>query len=487
MNQPRRAIIDIGSNSIRLVVFGGPPRAPALLFNEKLMAGLGRGVVAGGRLDPANVAMALTGLARFAALIALMQPIDVRVVATAAVREAADGAAFMAAVRDLGLEPELLSGDAEAIAAGYGVICAMPAAEGLVADMGGGSLELVRVGAGIVHERVSLPLGAMRVAAIRAGGTGRLRKALRAALEPLEWVRRCAGQPLYLVGGSWRTLARVHMHLQSWPLPVLGNYSIPTDEARALKPQVRELGTAKMLEIPGVGPSRVLQLDDAAALLAALASEVAPGTVIVSAFGLREGLLYQDLPEAERARDPLIEGVQHIVGGQTQVPGYAEALLTWSDGAFPGEATAERRLRHAACLIAGTGWASNPDFRVIDAEDMALHGSWIGLDAADRAVMAMALHVGLGGDPLAPPAMLARLASPERLDRARAWGFALRLAQRLGGGSPAALARLPLRRDGRDGLVLAIPPGFAALADERVERRLARLALALGCTGTIES
>jgi exopolyphosphatase/guanosine-5'-triphosphate,3'-diphosphate pyrophosphatase len=363
----------------------------------------------------------------------------------------------------------------------------MPQAEGLVADMGGGSLELVRIGQGTVHERVSLPLGAMRVASIRAGGTGRLRKALRGALEPLEWARQCAGQPLYLVGGSWRTLARVHMHLTGWPLPVLGNYVIPAEEARTLKLQVRELGTARMLEIGGVSQSRVLQLDDAAALLAALAGEIAPGSVVVSTFGLREGLLYQDLAEAERARDPLIEGVQHIVGGQTQVPGYAEALLGWSDGAFPDEPEAERRLRHAACLIAGTGWASNPDFRVIEAEEMALHGSWIGLDAADRAVMAMALHVGLGGDPLAPPAILTRLAPPARLDRARAWGFALRLAQRLGGGSPRALARLPLRREADGGLVLAIPPQFAALADARVERRLARLALALGTTGTIES
>jgi exopolyphosphatase/guanosine-5'-triphosphate,3'-diphosphate pyrophosphatase len=353
--------------------------------------------------------------------------------------------------------------------------------------MGGGSLELVRVGEGQVHERISLPFGAMRVASIRAEGTGRLRKALRGALAGQDWVRQCAGQPLYLVGGSWRTLARVHMQLHDWPLPVLGSYAFAPEEARNLKLQVRELGTARMLTIPGVSNARVLQLDDAAALLAALAGEVAPSEVVVSVFGLREGLLYQDLPPAERARDPLIEGVQHIVGGQTQVPGYAEALLAWSDGAFPHEPAAERRLRHAACLIAGTGWASNPDFRVIEGEDMALHGNWIGLDAADRAVMAMALHVGLGGDPEAPPPLLVRLAPPERLARARAWGFAIRLAQRLGGGSPAALARLPLQLDASAGLVLTIPQPFRALADSRLERRLARLALALGQAGTIES
>lgn len=483
---PRQAIIDIGSNSIRLVVFGGPPRAPALLFNEKLMAGLGRGVIAGGRLDPENVAQALTGLARFSALLRLMRPIGLRVVATAAVREAADGEQFLKAVRKLGLPVQLLSGDEEAVAAGFGVISALPDADGLVADMGGGSLELVRVSGGEVHERVSLPLGAMRVASIRAGGPGRLRKTLRTMLEPLDWARQCASKPLYIVGGSWRTLARVHMHLNGWPLPVLGNYTMPADDARELKVRVREIGSASLLTISGVSRARVLQLDDAAALLAALAAEARPDRIVISAFGLREGLLYQQLDAEQRKPDPLIEGVLHTVAGQQQVPGYAEALLEWSDGAFPGEAPAERRLRHAACLIVGTGWASNPDFRAIEGEDMALHGSWIGVDAADRAMMAMALHVGLGGNPDSPPSILARLADPSQLAKAQSWGLAIRLAQRMGGGSPQALRQLSLRREGSDELVLKVPPQFAAIADPGVERRLARLALSLGCHGTIE-
>ena len=231
---PRRAIVDIGSNSIRLVVYGGSQRAPSVLFNEKLLAGLGRGVVTNGRLDPDSVAGALAGLARFAALLRLMKPVTVRVVATAAVREASDGAQFLAAVRQLGLPAELLSGDDEAEAAGLGVIAAHPQARGLVADMGGGSLELVRVADGAVHQRVSLMLGAMRVAAIRAGGRGQLRKAMRKALAPHDWLAAVAGQPLYLVGGAWRALARVHMHLNQFPLPVLADYSFSAEDARQL-------------------------------------------------------------------------------------------------------------------------------------------------------------------------------------------------------------------------------------------------------------
>ena len=475
---PRQAIVDIGSNSIRLVVFGGAARAPSVLFNEKLLAGLGRGVVTQGCLDPDSVASALAGLARFAALLRLMKPITVRVVATAAVREASDGAQFLSAVRKLGLPAELLSGDDEAEAAGLGVIAAHPQARGLVADMGGGSLELVRVAAGAVHQRTSLPFGAMRVAAIRAGGRGQLRKALRKAVAPHDWLGEIAGQPLYLVGGAWRALARVHMHLNQFPLPVLADYSFSPADARELKTQVRELGSAQLAAMRGVKAARALQLDDAAALLAALVAVAQPSEVIISAHGLREGLLFAALDPPTRALDPLIEGLRHALAGQQQAPGQAEALLSWSDPAFAGDPLAEHRLRHAACLIAGTSWASDPDFKAVAGEDLALHGNWIGVSAADRAVIAMALHVGLGGDPAAPPAILARLAPPERLTRAAAWGYALRLAQRLGGGAPGVLARVTLSQATDGALVLSAPPRDRAVIDAGVKRRLARLAAA---------
>ena len=480
MKDQRQAIVDIGSNSIRLVVFGGPLRAPSLLFNEKLMAGLGRGVVAQGRLDPESVESALAGLARFAALLKLMKPGRVRVVATAAVREASDGPQFLKAVRALGLPAELLSGDQEAEAAGLGVISAHPQARGLVADMGGGSLELVRVADGAVHEKVSLLFGAMRVAAIRAGGQGQLRKALQKATEPHGWLNDLAGQPLYLVGGAWRALARVHMARSQFPLPVLGDYSFSAEDARELKPVVRAMGSAELAAVRGVKAGRALQLDDAAALLAALVAVTNPSEVIISAHGLREGLLFEALDPALRQLDPLIEGIRHALTGQQAVEGHAEALLGWSDAAFAGDPPAERRLRHAACLIAGTSWASDPDFRAVAGEDIALHGNWIGVNAADRAVMAMALHVGLGGSPDSPPGILAKLAPADRLERAKGWGYALRLAQRLSGGAPAALRQVPLQVAVDGALVLAPPKTIAALIDSALERRLARLGTALG-------
>ncbi|PKB14464.1 exopolyphosphatase/guanosine-5'-triphosphate,3'-diphosphate pyrophosphatase [Novosphingobium kunmingense] len=475
----RQAIIDIGSNTIRLVVFGGAARAPAVLFNEKLMAGLGRGLVPGANLDPDARATALKALARFAALVRLMGPDTLRVVATAAVRTAGDGDAFLDDVRALGLPAELLSGDDEAVAAGYGVVSAVPDARGLVADMGGGSLELVRVADGLVHERLSLPFGVIPVGTIRAGGTGLLKKELRKALKPHRWLDQVAGQTLYVVGGGWRTLARVHMDHTGWPLPVLGTYRFPAADSRMLKALVREVGPDRLVEVRGVSAARAVQLDDAAAMLVALVREVQPEAIEVSSFGLREGLLYQQLDPETRAQDPLIAAVHHTVDGQLPVPGYPDAFLAWSDGAFPDEPQPLRRLRHAASLMAGTGWASNPDFRVLAGEEMALHGSWVGVDAAERAMIAMALHAGLGGDPAEAPPILAALADADALDRALAWGLAMRLAQKLGGGSPQALAEVPLEISADGDLVLRVPRQDVALVDSASERRLTRLGLVL--------
>ena len=310
-------------------------------------------------------------------------------------------------------------------------------------------------------------------------------------------VRLDDGLKLAFVAKSWKIkalfakialgLARVHMKLHGWPLPVLGNYTFPAADVPPLKASVRAMGTAQLAAIRGVKLARALQLDDAAALLAALVAEAGSSQVVISSFGLREGLMFQTLSPAIRQLDPLIEGVRHTVEGQLQVPGYSEALLRWCDAIFPDETTHIRRLRHAACLLFGTGWASSPDFRAMDGEELALHGNWVGVDGPARAEMAMALHGALGGNPDTPPAILGQLASAAGLARAQSWGLAMRLAQRLSGGSPGVLAALTLTLAADGAVVLGVPGNVAGLVDAAVERRLARLAMSLGRSARIES
>jgi exopolyphosphatase/guanosine-5'-triphosphate,3'-diphosphate pyrophosphatase len=278
------AIIDIGSNSIRLVVFG-PGRE--VLYNDKVLAGLGRGVVATGRIDREARALALSTLKRYAALLALIKPNQLRVVATAAVREAENGPEFLAAVRALGLPAELLSGEDEARGAAWGVLAHFPDAHGVVADLGGGSLELARVEGRTVHECASFPLGVLRVAAIRAEGRGLLRKAVKKALAPLDWTRQVSGQELFLVGGAWRALAKIEARLGKHD----PSASFVPEEARRLKIYARRMGPEWLASLPGISVARSVQLEHAAALLAALVGELAPSSVTITRAGLREGLV----------------------------------------------------------------------------------------------------------------------------------------------------------------------------------------------------
>jgi exopolyphosphatase / guanosine-5'-triphosphate,3'-diphosphate pyrophosphatase len=478
----RRAIIDIGSNTIRLVVFGGAPRVPIVLYNEKLIGGLGRDVISDGKLSERTMTSAVIGLARFKTLVASMDVSAFRVVATAAVRDATNGEEFVDRVRALGLPVELLSGEAEAQASGHGVISAIPRADGVVADLGGGSLELVRITQGHISQQVSLPIGILNVSEIRAQGDGALRRHVQKLVAQSSWAWRSHNLPLYLVGGSWRSLARVHIHVTGFPLPVLGNHMMMPEEIRPMSDAIQLMDRAAIKSVPSMPTGRASMVADAAAMLAALVEAISPSQIITCAFGLREGLLYEALDAAERKQDPLIEGVRFATATQDQFPGHGDALVRWLDSLFGHEKRALSRLRHAVCLLIGTGWASNPDFRALSGEELALRGNWVGVTARDRAMMGMALYVGLGGTGEAP-AILSQLADTASLQVARSWGLALRLAQRLSGGATQILAQSKIECDGQT-ITLHLADGLAALNDPSVRRRLERLGNAMSAAAS---
>lgn len=475
------AIIDIGSNSIRLVVWQDGGRTPAVMFNEKLMAGLGRGLAEYGRLDDAAMDAAEQALARFAMLAANMGAINVRAVATAAVRLASNGRAFVDRIKaniDLGIE--VLGGDEEAAASASGVIAAIPGADGIVGDLGGGSLELVRVADGRVHERISLPFGSLGVGRIRAKGPHALERVLTKALKHESWIAKGRSKPFYAVGGSWRALAQVHMHLVDHPLPTVHQYELPR---LALQPLVRSLAqmSAKRLKmVPNLSASRIQMLPGAAALLSATVGKLGSSRVVASAWGLREGLLYQQLPSAVQALDPLIEACREEGDREGRFVGQGEILNRWIAPVFDDDPPMMARIRHAACLLADVAWRAHPDFRPERGLEFALHGNWVGIDAYGRALMGSALFANFGGPAdHASHDFLGRLADPDALHRARCWGLAMRFGLRLSGGPADQLQDIALRRDGRQ-LVLGLPACKKSLYGDAVIRRHKGLAAALG-------
>ncbi len=480
----RTAIIDIGSNSVRLVVYGGPARAPFPLFNEKLLAGLGKELESGGALPEAAMEATLKALARFRRLIEMMGVEDVQVVATAAVREARNGSEFLGHIADLGFSPIVLSGAQEAEAAGYGVLSTIPDADGIAGDLGGGSLELVRLRDGQVQDGISLPLGSLRIAAIRAEGPLALRRALTQMLKKEAWIAEGRDKPFYMVGGSWRTLARVHMHRTKYPLPILSGYEVAPRDAARMQRMTAAVDKTLAKEIPAISASRVSSLNDAAALLAALASKIRPSKLVTCASGLREGLLFSRLSPAIRKRDPLLEEARAEGARQGRFEEHGRLIHDWITPVFADEAPDLARIRHAACLLGDVAWQANPEFRAERGVDMALHGSWTGASHKDRGLLAAALFAVFGGD-LHLPAPIAVLAPADELARARFWGLAIRLAQRLSGGTAQALEHSQLVRMGEK-LVLRLSPSHAALASDQVARRLKALAAQLGIKAEVD-
>lgn len=475
MDAPKTAIVDIGSNSIRLVVYSGAPRAPFVLFNEKVMAGLGRKLDATGNIPAEAWNRGIAALTRFRLLIARMGVVRTRVFATAAVRVAGNGDAFVAAVRDLGLEPEVLSGEEEGRLAAMGVISGIPDADGVVGDLGGGSLEFADVAGGAVRRRVSLPLGVLRIAEMKVKSPTTLLRRLCRELDAAGFDRIAAGRPFYMVGGSWRALAQIDLDIARHPLPITHQHVMATDRPRALQ---RHIGALMRRKAEGrIAGSRGPTLPHANLLLRAVVDRLKPSKLVVSAYGIREGLLYDDLDAETRALDPLIAATREVGDTLGRFKQHGGLIDRWIGTVFddPPELA---RLRRAACHLSDIAWAAHPDFRAERGVAFALHGNWVGIDAAGRTMLAQALYAAFGGGGELPVPGISALCSPADLKRARQWGLAIRLAQRLSAGVAAPLNQSSIAVEG-DRLVLWLSDEEAGAFGESVERRLKSLANAI--------
>lgn len=459
-------------------MYEGPARAPAVIFNEKVAAGLGRGLSSDGLIAPEDAERGLLALRRYALLAKHMEVKDLQCVATAAVRDAANGPDFIAAAAEAGLKIRLLSGEEEAEAAGYGVLAAIPDAHGIAVDLGGGSLELAEVSDGGVGRRASFPLGVLRLPALRKDGDQAFERAVRKMLREAGWPDGMSGRPLYLVGGSWRALSRLDLEITKDPLAVLDQHSFPRTALRRLVRATRRMSFEELRAIPGMASNRAAALPDAAALLAALVNIIDVPEMTVSSSGLREGLLYQALDAETRAQDPLIVAAEFEGRRLARFAPHGRAIADWIAPLFASEAPADSRVRLAASLLSDVAWSANPDFRAERGTEIGLHGNWRGIDIPGRVLLARALHAGFGGADEEFPVM-SGLVDPGRLERARQWGIAIRLAQRLTGGVEAPLRASSIAHvDGK--LRLSLNPGWHHLAGESVDRRLRSLAQALG-------
>jgi exopolyphosphatase/guanosine-5'-triphosphate,3'-diphosphate pyrophosphatase len=473
----RRAIIDIGSNTVRLVIYAGPPRAPTVVFNEKVTAKLGKGLSETGLLGDKAMAAALAALARYATLLKVSGVTNVETVATAAARDATNGPEFLTKVASLGLAPRLLSGQQEAETSAWGVLAAFPGAHGIVADLGGGSLELTDIEGDHCEHGVSLPWGSLRLRALRAGGPEKFARHIRQELKAMGWAGR-KGLPLFLVGGSCRALAQYAKHVLDWPIDDPHGFELSSERAVSL---FRPLEQGQLEgPIGGISSSRLATLPDAAALIVNLVRALKPSKLVFSSWGLREGLLYQKLAPKERGQDVMLASVASFAEDLGTPSAHAAMIAAWTASIAQD---GQDGLRLAATHLALASLRLEPNLRAEHATDWALRKRWIGLDAEGRAMIAATLLANAGRLPSL--GMLARIAPPGALREAAAWGLAARLARKFSGCTAKPLAGSSLTPiDGK--LVLAVRAPFRALVTDTIEKDLRQLAGWLGLEPVVE-
>ncbi|MGB0921212.1 MAG: hypothetical protein ACPG06_07050 [Alphaproteobacteria bacterium] len=483
------AVFDIGSNSVRLVIYDGVRRTPVPVFNEKAMCGLGRGLHAGKGQDLLAgdaVEHALSTLRRFSVITDGFGVKNRVAIATAAARDAQNGAQFVSEVEAiLGVPVQVLTGKEEARLAAFGVGYSVRDAMGIVGDMGGGSLEICRLKGKETGKKVSFPIGALRLMTLGAPDSPQVAAAVEEAFDAVPWFPDEKRDTLYVVGGAWRVLGRVHMATQNYPIRILHQYEITGKEAQAIARRISTMTPAQMAQINEIPTRRHDTLPYAALVLDRLIARAEVDRLVFSAHGVREGALYSLLDEDEQARDPLVSSCEAMAqqfgrpaGGDSQQLG--KELYDWMVPFFPDEQPFERRRRFAACQLCELAWRTPSDYRGDQAFAEIMRGPLFGVRHTARSQIALSVlfrHSGTIEEPETKE--IADMLPREDYARAREIGMALRLGVTLSGTMPGVLAACPLSLEG-ERLVLSVPERHSAILGHVTETRLGKLAATRG-------
>jgi exopolyphosphatase / guanosine-5'-triphosphate,3'-diphosphate pyrophosphatase len=477
-------VIDIGSNSVRLVVYEGAQRSPTPIFNEKMLAGLGRSIATSGRLSDESVEKSLKALTRFRAVTRVLGVKNIRAIATAACRDASNGTEFIKrAEQACGVKIEILSGKQEAEYAANGVLMGFTRPDGIAGDLGGGSLEMIDIADTTFTQSATTPLGGLRLLDTSGGRIERAGEITDAELARVPWLDKGQGRSFFAVGGTWRSLAKLHMEQTKYPLRVMQGYAVPTKDVIEFCEGIRKAKKISTLSgIEEIARSRREMLPYGALVLERALKIIKPREVVFSVFGVREGLLYKLLSPRERSLDPLLAFAADYARLRSRSLQHAYELCDWTDALFsePGqkETDEERRLRHAACLLSDIGWRAHPDYRGEQSLNVIAHAALAGIDHPGRVFLAMAVfyrHVGSGDEERIAGTLsdrLKTLCTNRQLRRARLLGAAIRAAHMLSIGRPGVIDETTLNYEG-DRLVLTLPQAHMALDGERLRRRFA--------------
>ncbi|MGB3812374.1 MAG: Ppx/GppA phosphatase family protein [Shinella sp.] len=482
------SVVDIGSNSIRLVIYEGMNRSPAILFNEKVMCGLGKGLARTGRMDEASVERALAALHRFRALSKQARASTMFALATAAAREAENGPDFIhKAEMILGQKVRVLTGEEEAYFSALGIVSGFHYPDGIVGDLGGGSLELSDIAGGMIGKGITLPLGGLRLSEASGGSAAQARIVARKYLRTANLLKRGEGRAFYAVGGTWRAIGKLHMEVQNYPLHMMQGYELGFSDAMDFLTDIVTAREPKDPAYAAISKSRRNLLPFGAVAMQEAIAIMKPSRIFFSAQGVREGYLYSLLPEREKARDPLLSAASELAILRARSPEHARELAEWTGRMMPlfgiTENEEERRYREAACLLADISWRAHPDYRGLQALNLIAHGTFIGITHPGRAFIALTNYYrfeGLNDD--AVSSSLAGVATPRLRELAKIVGGLLRVVYLFSASMPGVVPNIAFRKsEGPDtDLELVVPADYSELAGERLDGRLQQLAKLTG-------
>lgn len=471
-----------------MVIFEGDCRSPAVVFNESVMCGLGARLAQTGALDPEGRRRAIAALQRFVAVAAGLHVGALAAVATAAVRDSSDGAAFCAEVEAaFGIRISIASGADEARLSAQGVIFGEPEARGTVVDLGGASLELCRIADGKSGAGVTTPLGPLRLIAACEGAAwnASLDAEIDACLGGLTDRFGLDGGRLYLVGGAWRALARAHMQRVNYPLRVLHEYTLTAKKARKLADWAAECAPDAFAQMSGISSNRAPLLPTAGRLLRHLIKKFRPGDVMVSGFGLREGICLEYLPASLRLHDPLIAACDAQEKLRARSPGFGPELAAWVKTVLPPVDAGENRLIEAAARLVDVNWRTHPDYRVTGSWETITRTTITDIGHAGRAFLGAILSTRYKRSWRARDrSRMLELLDAEAIDRAVRFGLAFRLGAALSGSTPGVLPGCRIEHSPK-ALELVLEGQAALLAGEEVDKRLRHLAEELGVAGSV--
>ncbi len=445
------AIIDIGSNAVRLVVYDGLNRAPFRIHNERNICNLGADLGKTGYLNPDSVKKALNSIRRFSGLLAAMKVNNIRAVATAAVRDAKDGKSFIDTVQqEFGLTITVIDGEEEARLSALGVLANGFGNDGVIGDFGGGSLELIAVEQGQVRHKVSLPLGSHRLLAekSRAAQVDMIEKHLAG----VGFLKDCAGLDFYAMGGAWRSMATAHMFMTQYPFRLLDHYQVGGQKAIEFAELLSQQTPAALEKTVGMSKKRLRDIGAAALAMEILFKKISPRRLIFSGTGLREGLVYDQLSEGMKKQDGLISGCAKIarrISRFDDLKGFV-VLARWMEPLFAGQDAAFIRLMEASCLLSDTGWFEHEEYQANHAFERILVMPFYGIDHPGRAFLAMTQYVRYKGyvrrdghyDDIIKPAL--KLLADRTVDLAATIGLAQRMGYLLTGGALGLLKQTEL-------------------------------------------